>query len=183
MVERNLAKVEVAGSNPVSRSTFQYEENIMKYLLIIPVIFANFVFAEIYEDYEPSQQVTELTVISVQPNYMDDYLVNLKKTWVRSSEIQKELGHIVDYAVWTSEVANSPNLWITVTYENMGAMQQSKEKYDAVNKLMAERFSESEDEYDTISKSYEEIRKMVDHQILNRAVSYTHLTLPTIYSV
>ena len=142
----------------------------MKYLLIIPVIFANFVFAEIYEDYEPSQQVTELTVISVQPNYMDDYLVNLKKTWVRSSEIQKELGHIVDYAVWTSEVANSPNLWITVTYENMGAMQQTKEKYDAVNKLMAERFSESDEEYDTISKSYEEIRKMVDHQILNRVI-------------
>ena len=48
----------------------------MKYLLIIPVIFANFVFAEIYEDYEPSQQVTEPTVISVRPNYMDDYLVN-----------------------------------------------------------------------------------------------------------
>ena len=44
----------------------------MKHLLIIPVLFANFAFAEIYEDYEPSQQVTELTVISVQPNYMDD---------------------------------------------------------------------------------------------------------------
>jgi len=142
----------------------------MKHLLIIPVLFANFAFAEIYEDYEPSKQVTELTVISVQPNYMDNYLVNLKKTWVRSSEIQKELGHIVDYAIWTSEVANSPNLWITVTYENMGAMQQSKEKYDAVNKLLAERFPESEDEYDTISKSYEDIRKMVDHQILNRVI-------------
>ena len=101
---------------------------------------------------------------------MDNYLVNLKKTWVRSSEIQKELGHIVDYAVWTSEVANSPNLWITVTYENMGAMQQSEEKYDAVNKLLSERFPESEDEYDSISKSYEEIRKMVDHQILNRVI-------------
>ena len=72
--------------------------------------------------------------------------------------------------MWTSEVANSPNLWISVTYEIMGAMHHSKEKYDAVNKLMSERFSESEDEYDTISKSYEEIRKMVDHQILNRVI-------------
>ena len=61
-------------------------------------------------------------------------------------------------------------LWITVTYENMGAMQQSEEKYDAVNKLLAERFPESEDEYDSISKSYEEIRKMVDHQILTRVI-------------
>jgi len=142
----------------------------MKYLLLIPLLISNFAFAEIYEDYEPSEQVTELTVIAVQPNYMDDYLVNLKKTWVRNSEIQKELGHIVDYAVWTSEVANSPNLWITVTYENMGAMQQTKEKYDAVNKIMAERFSETDEEYNTISKSYEEIRKMVDHQIINRVI-------------
>ncbi len=63
---------------------------------------------------------------------------------------------------------NSPNLWITVTYENMGAMQQTKEKYDAINKIMAERFSETDEEYNTISKSYEEIRKMVDHQIINR---------------
>ncbi len=140
----------------------------MKYLLLIPLLISNFAFAEIYEDYEPSEQVTELTVIAVQPNYMDDYLGNLKKTWVRNSEIQKELGHIVDYAVWTSEVANSPNLWITVTYENMGAMQQTKEKYDAVNEIMAERFSETDEEYNTISKSYEEIRKMVDHQIINR---------------
>ena len=52
----------------------------------------------------------------------------------------------------------------------MGAMQQSEEKYDAVNKLLAERFPESEDEYDSISKSYEEIRKMVDHQILTRVI-------------
>ena len=50
----------------------------------------------------------------------------------------------------------------------MGAMQQTKEKYDAVNKIMAERFSETDEEYNTISKSYEEIRKMVDHQIINR---------------
>ena len=32
------------------------------------------------------------------------------------------------------------------------------------------KIPESEDEYDSISKSYEEIRKMVDHQILNRVI-------------
>jgi hypothetical protein len=52
----------------------------------------------------------------------------------------------------------------------MCSSQQTQEKYDAVNKLLAERFPESDDEYDTISKSYEEIRKMVDHQILNRVI-------------
>ena len=82
----------------------------MKHLLIIPVLFANFAFAEIYEDYEPSKQVTELTVISVQPNYMDNYLVNLKKTWVRSSEIQKELGFMA-IKNWLRDIFLSSWFW------------------------------------------------------------------------
>ena len=140
----------------------------MRYLLLIPVLFFSNLHAEIYKDYAPSEQVIELTVIAVEPNYLDNYLVNLKKTWVRSAEIQKELGHIVDYGIYTSNNANSPNVWISVTYENMAAMQPSEAKYNAVNEAIAERFSESEEEYDSISKSYEEIRKMIDHQIINR---------------
>ena len=48
--------------------------------------------AEIYKDYAPSEQQVQLTVVAVEPNYLDDYLVKLNRTWVRSMEIQKELG-------------------------------------------------------------------------------------------
>ena len=142
----------------------------MRYLFLIPILFMNLAFAEIYEDYGLEENVIELTVIAVEPNYVDNYLVNLKKTWVRSADIQKELGHIVDYGVYTSNVANSPNVWISVTFENMAAMQPSEEKYNQVNKIIEERFSESEEEYDAISKGYEEIRKMVDYQIINKVI-------------
>tara|TARA_Y100000746_G_C15352547_1_gene386566 strand:+ start:441 stop:881 length:441 start_codon:yes stop_codon:yes gene_type:complete len=141
----------------------------MKNILLLVLTFSiSSVFAEIWEDYEPSDQQIQLTVIDVQSNYLDNYLVNLKRTWVRSVEVQKELGQIVDYGVYVSDGANSPNVWLTITYENMAAMQQSKEKWDAVNAVLEERYGDDEEELDKISKGYEEIRTMIDNQRINR---------------
>ena len=140
----------------------------MRYLLFLSIFFLSSAFAEVYEDYEPSEQFIQLTVVAVEPNYLDDYLVNLKKTWVRAMEIQKELGYVVDYGVYTSDNANSPNVWLTITYENMAAMQPSEEQYNKVNSELEKRYEETEDQLNTIAKSYEEIRKMVDNQIINR---------------
>ena len=141
----------------------------MKKILLLVITFSiSNVFAEIWKDYEPSERQIQLTVIDVQANYLDNYLVNLKRTWVRSVEVQKELGHIVDYGVYVSDGANSPNVWLTIEYENMAAMEQTKEKYDAVNAVLAERYGDDEEELDKISKGYEEIRKMVDNQRINQ---------------
>ena len=141
----------------------------MKKILLLVITFSiSNVFAEIWKDYEPSERQIQLTVIDVQANYLDNYLVNLKRTWVRSVEVQKELGHIVDYGVYVSDGANSPNVWLTIEYENMAAMEQTKEKYDAVNAVLAERYGDDEEELDKISKGYEEIRRMVDNQRINQ---------------
>ena len=141
----------------------------MKKILLFVITFSiSNVFAEIWKDYEPSERQIQLTVIDVQANYLDNYLVNLKRTWVRSVEVQKELGHIVDYGVFVSDGANSPNVWLTIEYENMAAMEQTKEKYDAVNAVLAERYGDDEEELDKISKGYEEIRRMVDNQRINQ---------------
>jgi len=140
----------------------------MRYLLVVAMLLSSNVFAELYKDYEPSEQFIQLTVVAVEPNYLDNYIVNLKKTWVRAMDIQKELGYVVDYGVFTSDNANSPNVWLTITYENMAAMQPSEEQYNKVNEVLAERYKETEDQLDEIAKGYEEIRKMVDNQIINR---------------
>ena len=141
----------------------------MKNILLLVITFSiSNVFAEIWKDYEPSERQIQLTVIDVQANYLDNYLVNLKRTWVRSVEVQKELGHIVDYGVYVSDGANSPNVWLTIEYENMAAMEQTKEKYDAVNAVLAERYGDDDEELDKISKGYEEIRRMVDNQRINQ---------------
>ena len=141
----------------------------MKKILLLVITFSiSNAFAEIWKDYEPSERQIQLTVIDVQANYLDNYLVNLKRTWVRSVEVQKELGHILDYGVYVSDGANSPNVWLTIEYENMAAMEQTKEKYDAVNAVLAERYGDDEEELDKISKGYEEIRRMVDNQRINQ---------------
>ena len=141
----------------------------MKKILLLVITFSiSNVFAEIWKDYEPSERQIQLTVIDVQANYLDNYLVNLKRTWVRSVEVQKELGHIVDYGVFVSDGANSPNVWLTIEYENMAAMEQTKEKYDAVNAVLAERYGDDDEELDMIAKGYEEIRRMVDNQRINQ---------------
>ena len=141
----------------------------MKKILLLVITFSiSNVFAEIWKDYEPSERQIQLTVIDVQANYLDNYLVNLKRTWVRSVEVQKELGQIVDYGVYVSDGANSPNVWLTIEYENMAAMEQTKEKYDAVNAVLAERYGDDDEELDMIAKGYEEIRRMVDNQRINQ---------------
>ena len=143
----------------------------MKNILLLVLTFSiSNVFAEIWEDYEPSDQQIQLTVIDVQSNYLDNYLVNLKRTWVRSVEVQKELGQIVDYGVYVSDGANSPNVWLTITYENMGAMQPSKSRADAVEAEWEKRYGDDDEVMEKISKGYEEIRTMVDSQIINKVV-------------
>ena len=141
----------------------------MKNLLVLSLLISSvFVSAEMWKDYEPTEEQVQLTVVDVQSNYLDYYLVNLNRTWVRAMEVQKDLGQIVDYGVWTSDGASSPNVWLTITYKDMASMTPSKEKTDAVEAEMEKRYGDNEEEMDKISKGYEEIRTMVDNQRINR---------------
>ena len=49
-------------------------------------------------------------------------------------------------------------------------MQPDEDRWNKVNEILEERYSDTEDELNTIAKSYEDIRKMVDNQIINRVV-------------
>ena len=136
--------------------------------LLTTLVFAPLTTAGIWKDYGLSEEVTELTVVSVKPNYVDAYLTRLKKTWVSSMEIQKDMGVVMDYNVWAANVAAQPNVFLTVTYKNMGAMQGSKEGYDALMKAMTERFNADQDEQEELAQGYEDYREIVDYVILNR---------------
>jgi hypothetical protein len=136
--------------------------------LLTTLVFAPLTTAEIWKDYGLSEEITELTVVSVKPNYVDAYLTRLKKTWVSSMEIQKDMGVVMDYNVWAANVASQPNVFLTVTYKNMGAMQGSKEGYDALMKAMTERFNADQDEQEELAQGYEDYREIVDYVILNR---------------
>ena len=141
----------------------------MKKLLLLPLLLSIFASAEIYEDFTPSQEPMELTVVAVQPNYVDTYLTNLNRTWVRAMNVQKKLGYVEDFNVWTSlSVADSPNVWITVQYKDLASMQPTKEKNKAVEAELEKLYGDNEVELEEISKGYEEIRKMIAHHIIYR---------------
>jgi hypothetical protein len=141
----------------------------MKKILLLPVLLSMVVSAEIYEDFTPSQEPMELTVVAVQPNYVDTYLTNLNRTWVRAMNVQKKLGYVEDFNVWTSlSVADTPNVWITVQYKDLASMQQTEEKNKAVEAELEKMYGDNEVELEEISKGYEEIRQMIDHAIIYR---------------
>ena len=141
----------------------------MKKLILLPLLLTMFASAEIYEDFTPSQEPMELTVVAVQPNYVDTYLTNLNRTWVRAMNVQKKLGYVEDFNVWTSlSVADSPNVWITVQYKDLASMQPTEEKNKAVEAELEKLYGDNEVELEEISKGYEEIRKMIAHHIIYR---------------
>ena len=124
--------------------------------------------AEIWEDYDLSQEVTELTVVKVKPNYVDGYLTRLEGTWVNSMQVLKDQGEIKDFAVWAANVADTPNVFLTVTYENMGAMQQSAERYQKMVAEVTKRYNSNQEENQEISQGYEDYREIIDRKVLSR---------------
>ena len=50
----------------------------MKKILFLSLLVPFFSVAEIWVDYEPAEQVTEMTVVKVKPNMLDDYLMGIK---------------------------------------------------------------------------------------------------------
>jgi len=126
-----------------------------------------FIIAEPFVDYDYSEQVTEMTVITVKPNLIDDYLMGIKRTWVDSCELQKELGHIVACSVYTAETAGTdPNVFLTITYENLAAMGPNKERYKEFTKAWRKKISESDQE--TIAGGYGDMREIVDLAVLRK---------------
>ena len=117
----------------------------MKKLLLLPLLISAFAGAELYKDYVPASEPVELTVIAVQSNYLDTYLTNLNRTWVRAMNVQKKLGYITDFNVWTAmSSADTPNVWLTVEYSDMASMAQTKAKSDKVDSELLKLYGDDE---------------------------------------
>lgn len=137
----------------------------MKKLLLTILVLPIFISAEPWVDYELSDEVVEMTVVTVKPNMKDDYLMGIKKTWVDSCNIQKELGHILGCAVFTANTAGTdPNVFLTIRYENLAAMGPSKEKYNEFMEAWRKKISESDQE--SIAGGYGDMREIVDLVVL-----------------
>ena len=112
-----------------------------------------------------SEEVVEMTVVTVKPNMKDDYLMGIKKTWVDSCNIQKDLGHIIGCAVYTANTGGTdPNVFLTIRYKNLAAMGPDKKKYNEFMDAWRKKLSESDQE--NIAGGYGDMREIVDLVVL-----------------
>ncbi len=112
---------------------------------------------EPWEDFTPSENVIELTIVKVDEGMMTRYLEGLRSTWVAANEVAKELGHITDYAIWAVPYGdNSFNLMLTIAYPSTESTGPSKERYDAFMEAWGEANMEQSDQ--TVRELYNKIR-------------------------
>lgn len=85
---------------------------------------------EVYEDYEPSSEVIEMTMVKVDEGQFETYLEGLKATWIAANEIQKKLGHIKGYAIYGVPFGeNEFNMVLTIRYPSDEMYAPSKARY------------------------------------------------------
>ncbi len=112
---------------------------------------------QVYEDYEPSSEIVEMTMVKVDEGQFDTYLEGIKGTWIAANEVSKSLGHIKDYAIYGVPFGpNEFNLVLVVVYPSDEMYAPSKERYmafmDAYGKANIDRGS------DTVRELYNKIR-------------------------
>ncbi len=114
---------------------------------------------KVWEDYQPEEQVIELTYVKVDEGQLDYYLEGLKQTWVKANEVSKELGTITSYGIYTVPYgSNEVNLVLRVNYPDMAALNTSKERYDEFIAAWGEANQESSNQ--TVREVYNKIRKI-----------------------
>jgi hypothetical protein len=114
---------------------------------------------EIYEDYDVGTEIRMVTTVKVDSNMEDIYLAGLSQSWVKAVKIQKELGFIKDWKIFSSDLPMSGdfNMLLVVTLASGADMEPNKAKYDAFIK----KWSESDKQIvREISAKYPEVRTL-----------------------
>lgn len=121
-----------------------------------------------WTDFEPGEEIYNVTMVKVNPNMILDYMEGLTKTWVVANEIAKELGHIKDYAIYQSELPQSGdfNLMLVVEFASTEDLAPSKARYEEFMKKMGE--SRSDEISDFAQKNYPSMREITGEYNLRK---------------
>ncbi len=123
-------------------------------LLLAPALFA--------QEHYTEGPIWRVTLISVKPAHMDEYLTSLRKSAKPIYEEMKQQGTIMDYKVFLKETKNNPEDWdlcIAVEYKNHAAMDGLAAKGEAARdkilggKSQAQQINEKRGEYREIVSS------------------------------
>ncbi|MBV7264985.1 hypothetical protein [Erythrobacter ani] len=114
---------------------------------------------EVYEDYQPSDEVVEMTLVKVDEGQFETYLEGLRSTWAAANQVQKDLGYIKDFAIYGVPYGeNEFNMVLVVVFPDTASVGPSKERYmaflDAYGKANIDQGNT------TVLELYNKIRKI-----------------------
>ncbi len=117
-------------------------------LTLVSLFISSIAMADLepWKDYDVSDTVLSVSTIRVNANMDDAYLEGIRETWVKSNEVAKKLGQIVDYRIYRSDLPQSGdfNLVLIVEFKNTADLAPSKARYDAfVKEMSQERMDEN----------------------------------------
>ena len=123
---------------------------------------ASLAFADLepWKDYEVSDSVFLVTAVQVDANMDDAYLEGIKQTWAASNDVAKELGQIVDYRIFRSDLPQSGdfNLLLVIEFANTADLAPNKERYDAFIESWGQANADASTDY--AQKNYPGMRKI-----------------------
>ena len=131
----------------------------MKYFLLTLLTFSFISFSQEEPTREYATGVWELTTVDVNWGYMSDYMDGLEQTWIPAAEIQKEMGIISDYAVWTS---NNSVAYLALYYPSHANMEpwtddQQAEFAEKLEVYREKRGFDAEN-YEKVVSTYKDLR-------------------------
>jgi len=136
---------------------------------LICALVSGSVLAQEGETWDTQQTVYNVTEIKIHPNAGEQYLNNIKRTWLSGVKAAKEEGLILDYRIFTSVTPNDGgyNLLLVTVHPNLASMDATaelKEKGKAVEKKAQEMIAEAE--ADKITATYPEVRTILSQKLL-----------------
>lgn len=140
----------------------------------VTLIFLSLLFSPILaqegETWETQQDVWDVTTIRILPNAGQQYLNNLRRTWVTAMEESKKLGLISDFRILSSVTDNSQgyNLMLVVHYPSLAALDATEERRAKWRQLdeNLEKIISNEESQQISATVYPKVREILDHTLL-----------------
>ncbi|HUG42976.1 MAG TPA: hypothetical protein VMN76_01940 [Acidobacteriota bacterium] len=139
-------------------------------VLVLAVLFFTTGFAQEGVTWETQEPIWDVTSIRIYPNAGQQYLNNLRRTWVSAMEESKKLGLISDYKILSSLTNNGPgyNLLLIVHYPNLAAMDATsalRAKWKQLDEKMQEKIPTEESQEISLTV-YPNLREIENQQLM-----------------
>jgi hypothetical protein len=110
--------------------------------------------------------VTVVTAIRTKPGKFDAYMKWLDTTGKQLRDEQKKAGLILDYAVYSASPRspNDPDLYMTITYKNMGALDGLDDRVEPIMK----KFYASRDASNQAAADRESLREILGTELIRK---------------